>query len=228
MQSLLLGKLLPGTGTCSHKAYRRMLLCRLFLIVVVMSSVQCFALVWTSNHVRFRSANLYAIKPAPRHPDTRKPVEDFRGSISNKPLPKPKPREFGSHIQDSLRQTWKTGETLVRTQPNQARKSRRNDPWWMRDEERLNPAILPAYRPWWAMNYQPVESGMKLNELREIARARGIRADGSKNDLLHRLQQQERLNNLQDSNFRAPEFSDTILSVSDSCYPESYEGARPQ
>ena len=26
---------------------------------------------------------------------------------------------------------------------------RRNEPWWMRDEERNNPRILPPYEPWW-------------------------------------------------------------------------------
>jgi hypothetical protein len=75
------------------------------------------------------------------------------------------------------------------------------------------------------MKYKPANADMKLNDLRDLARARGISGEGLKNDVLNRLQEQERMFSLHDDNFRAPEFSDAILLVSESCYPESYETA---
>jgi hypothetical protein len=215
-------------------AFGSMFLLHTFFIAVLVCSVECFSTMTMRSLpgiVQLRSAGLqvHAAKPESRRSDGRKPAGGFqteRGSFStSNPKYTPKQRESSNRPEDSLRQSWKTGETLVRTQPNKARNSRRNDPWWMRDDESNNPAILPSYRPWWAIKYQPVEIGMKLNELRDIARGRGFSTEGSKNDLLQGLQQQEHLYSLLDSNFRAPEFSDTILSVSESCYPESYETA---
>lgn len=38
---------------------------------------------------------------------------------------------------------WKSGQVFGK----QTRNKRRNDPWWMRDEESNNPKIYPKYQP---------------------------------------------------------------------------------
>lgn len=132
-------------------------------------------------------------------------------------------------VEDTLRRTWKSGDTLVKTQPDARRRNniRRNDPWWMRDEEKNNPRILPAYRPWWTNEHREVDSNWQLPELKEVARARGIKVDGSKDDLVRSLKDLENRFDLHDRNFRAPvfvPFADEGATAA-LCYPAAYENS---
>lgn len=53
-------------------------------------------------------------------------------------------RETQDNQDRDVSREWKSGKLFTRTP-----KSRRIDPWWMRDEEKNNPRMLPLYRPWW-------------------------------------------------------------------------------
>jgi hypothetical protein len=128
-------------------------------------------------------------------------------------------------VQDTLRKTWKTGDTLVNTQSSNRAKQFRRDPWWMREDEKNNPRILSSYRPWWACEYKGVDSSWSIDDLRETARARGSSAEGTRPELLTRLQALERLYDLSDKNFRPPQFTAASGSIA-SCYPEVYDNIK--
>ena len=50
-----------------------------------------------------------------------------------------------------MRSTWKSGYNLVNDRGNGRSNNRRlrNDPWWMQEEEKNNPRMLPEYKPTW-------------------------------------------------------------------------------
>ena len=50
---------------------------------------------------------------------------------------------------DSARNTWKSGYVLVNDRGNRGNRRLRNDPWWMQEEEKNNPRMLPEYNPVW-------------------------------------------------------------------------------
>ena len=45
---------------------------------------------------------------------------------------------------------WNSGAAFSKS----PQRKRRNDPWWMREEESNNPRILPPYSPWWLSRNQ--------------------------------------------------------------------------
>lgn len=52
---------------------------------------------------------------------------------------------------DNMRKQWKSGYTLVNDKDRSNSRRLRNDPWWMREEEKNNPRILPEYKPSWLL-----------------------------------------------------------------------------
>lgn len=57
---------------------------------------------------------------------------------------------------DSMRNKWKSGYVIVNDRKNDRL---RNDPWWMREEEKNNPRMLPEYKPFWRINRQKIIIG---------------------------------------------------------------------
>ena len=55
-----------------------------------------------------------------------------------------------------MRNKWKSGYVLVNDRKNDRL---RNDPWWMREEEKNNPRMLPEYKPFWRINRQKIIIG---------------------------------------------------------------------
>jgi len=121
---------------------------------------------------------------------------------------------------DRLVKDWKSGAAL--RQP----RSRRNDPWWMREEEKTNPRVLPIYKPWWLDNCI-VDESWKVPELRKEANRRGMSQASTmkKAELIEALQKSSMEYDLSDKNFRSPEFRQRNSSQLPACYPEVYEGS---
>ena len=55
-----------------------------------------------------------------------------------------------------MRNKWKSGYVIVNDRKNDRL---RNDPWWMREEEKNNPRMLPEYMPFWRINRQKIVIG---------------------------------------------------------------------
>lgn len=100
---------------------------------------------------------------------------------------------------------------------------RRNDPWWMKDDEKDNPGLIEPYRPWWIYNVF-VNSTWEISELENEARRRGLSALGQKEELIRRLNTSSMLHRLTDDNFRAPIFVPVSAKDINECYPDLYEG----
>ena len=79
-------------------------------------------------------------------------------------------------ITDSKPKQWNSGYI------NRGRKMQRNDPWWMRDEEKNNPRVLPRRIPWWFAEPSSLEipHTAKIADLKAIADARNINCEGLK------------------------------------------------
>ena len=124
--------------------------------------------------------------------------------------------------EDRVKRVWNSAKNLI--QPRKPKPTmRRNDPWWMRDNEKNNPRILPEYRPWWVYSYECVGKSWTLSKLQQTAKYRGVCSDGSKKELLARLRNTESANDLHDRNFYAPSYMDAPLDRLDGCYPEVYD-----
>lgn len=116
-------------------------------------------------------------------------------------------------------QDWKSGQVF--RQP----RSRRNDPWWMREEEKTNPRVLPIYKPWWLDNVF-VDDSWKVADLRKEASRRGMldTSDMKKSDLLTELHRSSLAYDLSNKGFKPPAFRRLDSSALPACYPEVYEG----
>ena len=113
-----------------------------------------------------------------------------------------------------------------RRSDNIQRRSRRNDPWWMRDEEANNPRILPKYEPWW-LNPQNVDDSWTVSELKGEAKRRGILGytKMKKDELIQLLQKLSSDYTLSNEGFKGATFTNVARNVEVlSCYPENYEG----
>ncbi|KAJ1410924.1 hypothetical protein B484DRAFT_402786 [Ochromonadaceae sp. CCMP2298] len=117
---------------------------------------------------------------------------------------------------------WQSGYILNKRNDNSGRRTR-NDPWWMREEERNNPRIFPPYQPWW-LEARPVESSWKVADLREVAGKRGLDSTGLKADLIERINLSVASFSLSDDAFTVPIFVPVPDSELTRCYPEVYEG----
>jgi SAP domain len=114
---------------------------------------------------------------------------------------------------------WKSGRIFNKKPQSNGR--RRNDPWWMREEEMNNPRVLPVYKPWWVESVM-VDDSWKVADLREEAIRRGLPSKGKKDELITILRESSELYDLSDSGFRAPNFI-KLEGQRPTCYPEVYE-----
>ena len=115
---------------------------------------------------------------------------------------------------------WQTGKIFN----NNLAPRRRNDPWWMRDEEKNNPKLLPEYKPWWLDSNQLVDESWKVNDLKAEANRRGIaEINGLKKaELIQLLLVSTQANSLTDDNFTNPSYYKSD-KVKPTCYPDVYE-----
>ena len=116
---------------------------------------------------------------------------------------------------------WKSGQVFKGQQP----RSRRNDPWWMREEEKTNPRVLPIYKPWWLDNIF-VDDSWKVADLRKEAARRGMTGTSAmkKDELVQVLRESSEAYDLSNKAFKPPVFIKAKVEELPSCYPEVYEG----
>jgi len=127
---------------------------------------------------------------------------------------------------------WRSGEVF-----SQRPRQRKNDPWWMREDEMNNPRILPPYQPWWleATPARPdaenpasgnilVNNSWKLIDLKAEAQRRGLRPETKKELLIAQLLESSRLHDLSDAGFVTVRvIRSSSISSSLPCFPEAYE-----
>jgi hypothetical protein len=128
---------------------------------------------------------------------------------------------------------WRSGNDVFKggekQQQQQPGRSRRNDPWWMREDEKTNPRVLPVYKPWW-LEKVPVDDSWKVADLRKEAERRGMEsaAGMKKAEILSALQSSTAAYDLSDSGFRAPTFRAHTPGELPSCWPDVYEGGKAE
>lgn len=98
-------------------------------------------------------------------------------------------------------------------------------PWWMKEEEKKNPNMLPKYEPWWMKSIELVDTKWNITDLKLEAKRRGLSPAGSKADLIAKLNENRRKYSLSDDNFTEAVFNPTFVDSSElpPCYPEVYE-----
>lgn len=104
-------------------------------------------------------------------------------------------------------------------------RNRRNDPWWMRDEEKNNPRVLPEYIPWWAQDIPAVSDSWTVAQLTKEASRRGLAVSKSakKREIIDLLAESTSSTSLSDDNFLYPSYIEAGKQQ-EPCYPEVYEG----
>ena len=107
-------------------------------------------------------------------------------------------------------------------------RARRNDPWWMREEEKNNPRVLPEYTPWWADGRScavDISCFSTVAQLKAEATRRELvfPTASKKAELQDLLRQSNEQYGLSDANFLYPEYTPRPKTTPP-CYPESYEG----
>lgn len=163
----------------------------------------------------------------PRNNDRRR-VSDNRGKYADRTQSSGNNNRKAAGFRDALNDQWQSGNNVFKNKNNK-RGGRRNDPWWMRDEEKNNPRILPIYKPWWLVNNVMVDSSWKVADLREEAIRRGITKEEAgalkKGELVETLQDISRKYTLSSDAFTEPLFSEIpATEARPSCYPTTYEG----
>ena len=115
---------------------------------------------------------------------------------------------------------WQTGRIFN----NNPAPRRRNDPWWMREEEKNNPKLLAEYRPWWLDSNPIVDDSWKVNDLKAEANRRGIGGINGlkKAELIQLLLVSSQASSLTDDNFTNPSYYKSD-KPKPSCYPDIYE-----
>ena len=116
---------------------------------------------------------------------------------------------------------WQSGYIFTKNNSRPPGGKRRNDPWWMREEEKDNPRMLPAYRPWWLQKYDIDD--MKVNQLKDEAKRRGLDSSGLKGDLVQRLNDSYEKFNLTDDCYTEPIYNKSDPKQLPPCYPDIYE-----
>lgn len=136
-------------------------------------------------------------------------------------LQQQQPKDQGNEGVDE-RKAWKSGRIFSK-EPRKSKGS--NEPWWMRDEEKNNPRVLPPYKPWWSKRSALVDSSWKVEELKKEAMRRDLYIKGSKKDeLISILQESSSRYDISDKGFVSPNYVDkTRTNAVPTCYPESYE-----
>jgi hypothetical protein len=162
----------------------------------------------------------------PRNNDRHR-VSDNRSRYSDRTQTSGSNRKVGG-FRDALSDQWQSGNNVFKNKNNR-RGGRRNDPWWMRDEEKNNPRVLPVYKPWWLVNNVMVDTSWKVADLREEAIRRGITKeeanDLKKDKLVEMLQDLTQKYRLSSDTFTEPLFSAIPETAArPSCFPTTYEG----
>lgn len=96
----------------------------------------------------------------------------------------------------------------------------------MRDDEKDNPKMLPAYKPWWVESNVIVNDSWKVADLKKEAERRGLDTVGKlKADLVEALVLSSRRYDISESGYTAPVFTaNEAKKELPPCYPEVYEG----
>lgn len=144
---------------------------------------------------------------------------------------------------DALADQWQSGRVFQKRGGQRNGGRRRNDPWWMRDEERNNPRILPQYKPWWLENIM-VDSSWKISDLRKEAMRRAdvngnvasaAGAGGHNEEEINAMKKAELVDllvglteqySLANDGFTSIEFIDSTGGKKPPCYPQVYEGGQ--
>ena len=150
------------------------------------------------------------------------------------------PREiFGNSDKPYEQKAWQSGYKLVPTpkQPTLATERRRNDPWWVREEENKNPRMRPPYRPGWLqenenhVNISATICKWNIAQLRSEALKRGVTINDiatgkskSKSELIQNIEESGSKYSLHDDNFTSATFVPVPTEKTHASYPESYEG----
>lgn len=135
-----------------------------------------------------------------------------------------KEREREKNFKEMDGKEWKSGYIFNNNSKNGPPRRMRNDPWWMRDEEKNNPRMLPEYKPWWVDTNTIVNDTWKVADLRKEAERRGIDPLGKKNELIERLVESSKTYSLTDDNFFNPIFTESNNDklISRNCFPQTY------
>lgn len=170
----------------------------------------------------------------PRRPSNSS-SRDQRGSGSGR-------REFTKNNSANERRgerEWRSGEAFVAQRSRQ----RKNDPWWMHEDEMNNPRVLPALQTWWFAEHGTpssdsdtnadggnvkgnvwVDNDWKLVDLKAEAKRRGLVPAAKKELLISQLQESSRLYDLSNAGFvEAQIVPRSAFDKSLSCFPEVYE-----
>lgn len=127
-----------------------------------------------------------------------------------------------NEVDDHVKKTWQSGSNLV----EKKKRSRFGAiPWWMSEEEKNNPRVLPAYKPHWLEKNTKVDNSWKVADLRVEATRRGLSSEGLKNELIDRINSFAASYSLDSDNFTAPKIRE-LSSDEDllyACYPQVYE-----
>lgn len=118
---------------------------------------------------------------------------------------------------------WRSGQIFNKVRDGNRERSGA-EPWWMRDDEKNNPRVLPEYVPWWLESNPIVDTKWKLDDLKAEAVRRGLSSKGKKEQLLHILKESSVVHDLSDAGYVQPlYYSDEKSNHIPSCYPEVYE-----
>ena len=131
------------------------------------------------------------------------------------------PSSKPSNRNDTFKHNWESGKVFTE---GRRRSRERSLPWWMSDEERNHPRILPHYKPWWLEHNCEVNDSWKVADLRLEAERRGLSTSGLKKDLIERINISFQQYSISDENFTTPNI---IPASADDyvypCYPQAYE-----
>jgi hypothetical protein len=211
----------------------------LFFIFFIVMFISTGSLKHLASSSR-RSFSLCAQEPSPQQPNYQRPDKSvYNQRSTDGPAVK---KEFTKNNSANERRgssagtkEWKSGE-VFKSRP----RGRKNDPWWMREEEKGNPRILPAYQPWWFPSGEEatapaadgvvttgnvwVDDSWKLVDLKNEALRRGLKPAAKKDLLIAQLLESSRLHDLSDSGFVDAKVSPTSpFEVNIGCFPEIYE-----
>lgn len=150
---------------------------------------------------------------------------NYKGNNNNRSRPNSgsSSSSGGSGSNNDRDKEWQSGFIFTKNNSRPPGGKRRNDPWWMREEEKDNPRMLPFYRPWWLQKDINTIDDMKVNQLKDEAKLRGLDASGLKADLVQRLKESYDKFNLTDDCFTEPIYKKSDPKALPPCYPDIYE-----
>lgn len=145
-------------------------------------------------------------------------VRTFSPLSATSPEPKPK-----SSVEKQLEESWKSGQKVFIDSNRQQNARKSKEPWWLSDQEKNNPFILPKYTAWWLEKNFEVDESWKVSDLQTEAKRRGLVVRGLKKaELIQIINLSYRRYSLTDDNFTTPRYV-PVNSNAYRCYPEVYE-----